>query len=156
MHLTTLSHWAFVGDCLLVFLYFKASDEWEDDSRSLGFLFLACWMFISKFIKLVGHYIRYPADFLLLPVSIIFGYLHGLIKVYAMLSLNVVRRNLHLVAPYRIDASSPRLFRSSWLSNLCSADLLCPWQSPQLNIGTHTQCSTSIPHFLQLLSFCMC
>lgn len=48
-------------------------------------------MFMSKFIKLMGHYIRYPVDFLLLPVSIIFGYLHGLIKVYAMLSLNVVR-----------------------------------------------------------------
>lgn len=49
------------------------------------------WMFVSKFIKLLGHYIRYPADFLLLPISIIFGYLHGLIKIYAMLSLNVVR-----------------------------------------------------------------
>ena len=91
VHLTTLSHWAFVCDCLLVFLYFKASEGWEDDSRSLGFVVLGCWMLMSKFIKLIGHYIRYPADFLLLPVSIIFGYLHGLIKVYAMLSLNVVR-----------------------------------------------------------------
>ena len=50
-------------------------------------------MFLSKFVKLVGHYIRYPADFLLLPVSILFGYFHSLaIKVYAMLSLNVVSR----------------------------------------------------------------
>ena len=52
---------------------------------------LVIWMFVSKFIKLIGHYIRYPADFLLLPVSIFFGYFHSLaIKVYAMLSLNVV------------------------------------------------------------------
>lgn len=46
---------------------------------------------MTKFIKLLGHYIRYPGDFLLLPISILFGYLHGLIKAYAMLSLNVVR-----------------------------------------------------------------
>lgn len=47
-------------------------------------------MFVSKFIKLLGHYIRYPADFLLLPVSIFFGYFHGLIKLYAAFTLNVV------------------------------------------------------------------
>ena len=49
------------------------------------------WMFTSKFIKLMGHYIRYPGDFLLLPVSISFGYFHSIIiKVYALLSLNIV------------------------------------------------------------------
>lgn len=47
-------------------------------------------MFVSKFIKLLGHYIRYPVDILLLPVSILFGYFHGIIKVYAVLTLNVV------------------------------------------------------------------
>lgn len=47
-------------------------------------------MLISKFLKLLGHYIRYPVDFLLLPISILFGYLHGVIKAKAMLSLNVV------------------------------------------------------------------
>lgn len=57
----------------------------------MGFILLMGWMFVTKFIKLLGHYIRYPVDFLLLPISILFGYLHGLIKVYAMLSLNVVR-----------------------------------------------------------------
>lgn len=47
-------------------------------------------MFVSKFIKLLGHYIRYPADLVLLPVSILFGYFHGLIKLYAACTLNVV------------------------------------------------------------------
>lgn len=51
---------------------------------------LGVWMFISKFIKLLGHYIRYPVDVLLLPVSILFGYFHGGIKMYAVLTLNVV------------------------------------------------------------------
>lgn len=56
----------------------------------MGLVVLLSWMLTSKFIKLLGHYIRYPADFVLLPISIIFGYLHGLIKAKAMLSLNVV------------------------------------------------------------------
>ena len=47
-------------------------------------------MLLSKVAKLLGHYIRHPVDFLLLPISILFGYLHGLIKARAMLSLNVV------------------------------------------------------------------
>ena len=47
---------------------------------------------MSKFLKLLGHYIRHPVDFFLLPVSIIFGYLHGLIKAKAMMTLNVVSR----------------------------------------------------------------
>lgn len=96
-----------MGDCLLLFLYFRVSEGWEDDSQRLGFLLLACWMLMSKFIKLMGHYIRYPADFLLLPVSILFGYLHGLIKVYAMLTLNVVRWILHFGALYRKNISLP-------------------------------------------------
>ena len=56
---------------------------------------LGLWMFVSKFIKLVGHYIRYPVDVLLLPVSILFGYLHGIIKIYAVLTLNVVSSKIH-------------------------------------------------------------
>lgn len=52
-------------------------------------------MFVSKFIKLTGHYIRYPVDVLLLPVSILFGYLHGIIKIYAVLTLNVVSSKIH-------------------------------------------------------------
>ena len=50
---------------------------------------LLTWMLMSKFLKLLGHYMRHPVDLLLLPVSIIFGYFHGLIKAKAMLSLNV-------------------------------------------------------------------
>lgn len=51
---------------------------------------LYLWIFTSKWIKLLGHYLRYPVDVFLLPVSIIFGYLHGAIKMYAVMTLNVV------------------------------------------------------------------
>ncbi|OAX82131.1 hypothetical protein ACJ72_03514 [Emergomyces africanus] len=63
--------------------------EWGEESRMFTLKALAAWMFVSKFIKLLGHYIRYPAEVILLPVSILFGYFHGLIKVYAAFTLNV-------------------------------------------------------------------
>lgn len=44
----------------------------------------------TKVVKLVGLFKRNPSDLVFLPVSIIFGYLHGLIKLYALFTLNMV------------------------------------------------------------------
>jgi len=43
----------------------------------------------SKMIKLGGHFIRYPVDICLLPISILFGYFHSIIKLYAAMTLHV-------------------------------------------------------------------
>lgn len=48
------------------------------------------WMLISKIIKFLDYYRRYPSDIILLPVSILFGYAHGIIKIYALFTLHVV------------------------------------------------------------------
>lgn len=64
--------------------------SWGSEWHAWAMEALGVWMFVSKFIKLIGHYIRYPVDVLLLPVSILFGYFHGIIKIYAVLTLNVV------------------------------------------------------------------
>ena len=90
LHLATLSPPAAIGDGLLVFLLCQATQNWDAQSRHYALGTLLLWMFISKFVKLLGHFVRYPADVVLLPVSILFGYFHGLIKVYAFFSLNVV------------------------------------------------------------------
>jgi len=87
--LTTLMPPAFVTEGALLILCVQATKEWDAPSRHLALYLLLTWMFISKFIKLLGHYIRYPVDFLLLPFSILFGYFHGFIKYYAMSTLNV-------------------------------------------------------------------
>lgn len=71
---------------------------------------LATWMLVSKFIKLLGHYIRYPVDFVLLPVSILFGYFHGLIKLYAAFTLNVV-------SPISPSPFSRAKYRRMWVSS---------------------------------------
>lgn len=89
VHLTTLSPPALLGDCLLIYLCHKATESLDGDIHWWAMRALGIWMFISKFIKLLGHYRRYPADFLLLPVSILFGYFHGAIKIYAAVTLNV-------------------------------------------------------------------
>ena len=80
----------------MIYFYLLCSQTWDGDVRLAGITALLTWMFMSKFIKLLGHYIRYPVDILLLPVSICFGYLHGLIKARAMVSLNVVSDSLLL------------------------------------------------------------
>ncbi|KAH0545325.1 hypothetical protein FGG08_000624 [Glutinoglossum americanum] len=79
----TLSPPAIIGDGLLVFLLIKTTQNWG----ALSVLLL--WMLISKFVKLLGHFVRYPEDVVLLPVSILFGYFHGFIKVYAFFTLNI-------------------------------------------------------------------
>lgn len=44
----------------------------------------------TKVVKLMGLFRRHPADICYLPLSIVFGYLHGLIKLYALITLNMV------------------------------------------------------------------
>ena len=105
VHLTTLSPPALLGDLLLVLLCHKATASWDEGSHIMAMQVLGVWMFISKFIKLVGHYIRYPVDVLLLPVSILFGYFHGAIKMYAVLTLNVVSCMINSPVPVWIFSS---------------------------------------------------
>ncbi len=51
-------------------------------------------MVFSKFIKLITHFIRYPVDILLWPVSVLFGWFHGAIKVYASVTLSEASNSL--------------------------------------------------------------
>ena len=55
---------------------------------------------LSKIIKLVPLFVRRPSDILMLPVSVIFGWLHGLIKLYAAMTLHVVS-----LVPCRFDVA---------------------------------------------------
>lgn len=42
----------------------------------------------TKIIKLTGLLLQNPTDFIYIPISIIFGWFHGLIKIYALLTLH--------------------------------------------------------------------
>lgn len=87
---TTLTAWAFT-DFLIYFLCYKASEELPEETRRVLRITTAVWIFVvAKSIKLYGHWIRYPADLLWLPVSILFGQLHGFIKLEGLMTLSAV------------------------------------------------------------------
>lgn len=45
----------------------------------------------TKVVKLMGLFLKNPSDVFFLPASVIFGYGHGLIKLHALCTLNMVR-----------------------------------------------------------------
>ncbi|CAI6339815.1 unnamed protein product [Periconia digitata] len=99
---TTITQWAFVIDCVLFACfyfalsdagYYSAQDVGEDGARSLNWqrallwaLFAGHWLF-SKTIKLVPHLLRNPGDVRFVPVSVLFGYFHNLIKMYGCITV---------------------------------------------------------------------
>lgn len=90
LHIATFTSLAFVTDPLLLALSWKATEGWELESRRYAFWAQFIFMFgFTKVVKLMGLFRRHPVDVVFLPVSIIFGYFHGLIKVYALFTLRM-------------------------------------------------------------------
>lgn len=120
VHLTTLSPPALLGDLLLIWLCHKATTPWGNALHDQAMTALYMWMFTSKWIKLLGHYIRYPVDVFLLPVSILFGYFHGIIKMYAVMTLNVVScmilSKISFLREFRVSLSNSTHLLSHFLS----------------------------------------
>ena len=69
-----------------------ATENWEVKDRyallAAELIFMFCF---TKVVKLVGLFRKNPRDIVFLPVSIVFGYFHGLIKLYALFTLKHVR-----------------------------------------------------------------
>ncbi|KAI5246920.1 hypothetical protein E4T47_02360 [Aureobasidium subglaciale] len=85
---TTLTAWAFT-DLLLFFSVYKATETLPTGDREKTLTAIGIWIFvIAKSIKLYGHWIRYPADILWLPISVAFGYVHGFIKLAGLMTLS--------------------------------------------------------------------
>ncbi|KAI1309859.1 polysaccharide synthase [Xylaria venustula] len=90
LHIATFTSLAFVVDPLIVLSLWWGTEGWDMDTRrqlvwaQLIFLFA-----YSKVVKLIGLFRRQPSDIKFLPVSILFGYFHGLIKLYALFTLNM-------------------------------------------------------------------
>jgi hypothetical protein len=77
---------------LIFSLFYRATEDLPADFQRKILTAVGIWIFVfAKSIKLYGHWIRYPADLLMLPYSILFGHLHGLIKLAGLLTLSAVR-----------------------------------------------------------------
>ncbi|KAJ9645556.1 hypothetical protein H2204_001137 [Knufia peltigerae] len=87
VQITTLMPPAIIGDALLWFFLWKGTADWTRNQALPVYYFLLAWMVFSKFIKLITHFIRFPVDVLLWPISVLFGWFHGGIKLYAFITL---------------------------------------------------------------------
>ncbi|RWA13115.1 hypothetical protein EKO27_g2007 [Xylaria grammica] len=90
LHFATFTSLAFVVDPLLVLSLWWGTEGWDMDTRRYLLWSLLIFMFAyTKVVKLIGLFRRQPGDIVFLPISILFGYFHGLIKIYALFTLNM-------------------------------------------------------------------
>jgi len=89
LHIATFTSLSFLFDPLIICLVFQSTSSWSSDEQKLALLTQLVFMGISKVVKLLGLFMREPYDIMYLPVSIMFGYFHGLIKLYALATLRI-------------------------------------------------------------------
>ncbi|RYP54491.1 hypothetical protein DL768_000693 [Monosporascus sp. mg162] len=90
LHLATFTSLAFLFDPLIIYALWWGTEGWELQTRQRLFWTQIIFVFgFTKVIKLVGLFRRHPSDIVYLPVSVVFGYFHGLIKLYALMTLNM-------------------------------------------------------------------
>ncbi|KAF5009469.1 hypothetical protein FDECE_4314 [Fusarium decemcellulare] len=90
LHIATFTSLAFVFDPLLLMSCWWATADLDIQNRRYVFWSQFVFMFaFTKVVKLMGLFLRNPSDVIFLPVSIVFGYFHGLVKLYALVTLNM-------------------------------------------------------------------
>ena len=91
LHLTTFNPPAAIMDSLLAYLLYHATQPMLPNCIGSVMTVFAMWLLFTKIVKLLPHFYRYPNDIKFIPIIILFGYFHGLIKIYALLTLHKVR-----------------------------------------------------------------
>ncbi|EPE09587.1 glycosyltransferase family 2 protein [Ophiostoma piceae UAMH 11346] len=85
LHIATFTSLAFAIDPLLLFSCWRATEGWDHTHRQYAFWGQFAFMFgFTKVVKLLGLFVRNPSDLKYLPISVVFGYIHGFIKLYAL------------------------------------------------------------------------
>ncbi|KAI0017128.1 nucleotide-diphospho-sugar transferase [Xylariomycetidae sp. FL0641] len=57
---------------------------WDVGLISSSLVWLAIWIFATKMVKLIPHFMLHPADVLLIPGYLAFAYFHSLMKLWAL------------------------------------------------------------------------
>lgn len=90
LHFATFTSIAWFSDPLILYSCWRATGDWDPVSRNRAFWAQFIFMFaFTKVVKLMGLFLRNPSDIMFLPVSILFGYFHGFIKLYALFTLKM-------------------------------------------------------------------
>ena len=90
LHIATFTSLSFVFDPLIIYLTLKATTPYSPNVQFWALVAQLCFMSASKVVKLIGLFRREPRDVMFLPVSILFGYFHGWIKLYSLFTLRMV------------------------------------------------------------------
>jgi hypothetical protein len=90
LHIATFTSLSFVFDPLIIWLTIKATAQYTPEVQFWALVAQVSFMGVSKVVKLIGLFRREPWDVVFLPVSILFGYFHGWIKLYALVTLRMV------------------------------------------------------------------
>lgn len=77
-------------DPFIFYALWEASKSWNSTVATAAIIAHSIWFAFSKVVKLIGLFRRRTSDILYLPVAIIFGQFHGLIKLFALCTLHVV------------------------------------------------------------------
>ena len=82
-------------DILLFACFWMALAEMDIDHtgcEAVAWTFFVLHFLFTKTVKLLPHLVRNPADVKWVPVSVLFGYFHNLIKLYGFVTIREVRR----------------------------------------------------------------
>lgn len=139
LHLATFTSLALIVDPLLLACLWWGTEDWDPSSRRYAFWAQFTFMFaFTKVVKLVGLFKRNPGDIVYLPVSMIFGYFHGLIKLYALFTLKTTSWGS------RTDGDEHNFFRLQERPKRSQSLTTPPWPSVDL-ISTATYRRTTFP-----------
>jgi cellulose synthase/poly-beta-1,6-N-acetylglucosamine synthase-like glycosyltransferase len=76
-----LFNFALIWDALLIALLVKS-----EGTRPTEVMLLLIWMFWTKVVKIIPHFLRHPSEFPLVICQILFGYFHSFIKLWALIT----------------------------------------------------------------------
>ncbi|KAF5233555.1 hypothetical protein FAUST_8099 [Fusarium austroamericanum] len=77
----SLFNFAILWDVLLIYTLVKS-----ENMKASDLMVLLVWMFWTKVVKLIPHFLRHPSDFPLMICQVLFGYAHSFIKLWAWIT----------------------------------------------------------------------
>lgn len=111
LYLSFLNPPALVYDSLLGYMLYKSVLSTPADQMimtpSAAFAAFFLWLLFTKTVKLWPHFYRHPDQMKFIPVLVLFGYFHGLLKLYCLLTLHQVSKLTRASAPLLTRFSRP-------------------------------------------------
>ncbi|KAI4214436.1 MAG: hypothetical protein L6R36_009426 [Xanthoria steineri] len=93
LHLSTFTPSGAIVEGTLAYLLYHAYDNGQPayqflpSTRTSAYILLVAWIIFSKTVKLIPYFYHHPTDLRFLPAIFLFGYGHGLIRLWSFCTL---------------------------------------------------------------------